>query len=285
MKSLILLLAAAAEAYAQDTTPPVITCPANVTLTADDSCAASYDGPAATATDDQDPDPAIGPMLPVALDGPGDHVLTHTATDAAGNTASCDQTVTVVDATPPVLVSVETTPACLWPPNHRLVAFRLGENLVVETSDACDSEPGVEFDNLTSDEPENGRGDGNTAPDVLVGDQGFCLRSERAGNGDGRQYLVQVRAVDAAGNASEEMIEIGVGVAHDQSGHDCPALDDADFVDDGDPACAMLDPDPDALEEPQEARASGCSAAPGGNPGIAAIALLVLLAGLSIRRR
>lgn len=88
-----------------DEVDPVIMCPANATLDADDSCEATYSGPAATATDNCDPSPAISssPLLPAMFSGVGDNMITYTATDAEGNSASCDQTVTVQDVTPPVI--------------------------------------------------------------------------------------------------------------------------------------------------------------------------------------
>jgi len=187
-KTVLFVLAWSGLARAQDTTPPEITCPEDVTIEADENCSASYEGPAAEATDDQDADPTLEPGLPVLLDGPGEHVITHSATDDAGNQANCDQIITVIDVTPPSLTAVAATPSCLWPPNHKLVAYRLGENLTIEATDACPGDPGIAVE-IQSSEPEDGRGDGHTAPDALVGSEGFCLRAERSVGGDGREYL------------------------------------------------------------------------------------------------
>jgi len=43
--------------------------------------------------------------------------------------------VTVVDMTPPSFTSVVATPACLWPPKHKYVAFELGKNVLAQVSD------------------------------------------------------------------------------------------------------------------------------------------------------
>jgi hypothetical protein len=56
---------------------------------------------------------------------------------------------------------------------------------------------------VTSDEPENGTGDGDLAPDWdILNDHHIKLRAERAGNGDGRIYSVKVNCTDAHGNTA-----------------------------------------------------------------------------------
>ncbi len=85
-----------------DTTPPVITCPAPITAEATGSQSASVNVPGATATD-------IGTSATVS--GPsgtntfllGTTVITFTATDQVGNTASCQTSVTVVPVTLPTI--------------------------------------------------------------------------------------------------------------------------------------------------------------------------------------
>ena len=68
-----------------------------------------------------------------------------------------------------------------------------------------------------SNEPANGLGDGDTAPDWMVtGDLTLTLRAERSGRGGGRVYTITVRCPDAAGNAATTTAS--VGVPHDQSG-------------------------------------------------------------------
>jgi len=89
-----------------DTTPPQISCPADVTLVADAGCQAVFNT-SATASDTCDPGPVVSsdPPLPAVLAGPVGagavtHTITFTATDASGNTASCTVTVTVVNSAP-----------------------------------------------------------------------------------------------------------------------------------------------------------------------------------------
>jgi hypothetical protein len=60
---------------------------------------------------------------------------------------------------------------------------------------------------VQSNEPVNGRGDGNRAPDwFITGAHTVKLRAERSGNGNDRNYSITLQAVDAAGNLSEPMI-------------------------------------------------------------------------------
>jgi hypothetical protein len=54
---------------------------------------------------------------------------------------------------------------------------------------------------VTSNEPINGQGDGDAAPDWEVIDaHDLLLRSERSGKGNGRVYTIQVTCTDPAGN-------------------------------------------------------------------------------------
>ena len=55
---------------------------------------------------------------------------------------------------------------------------------------------------VTSNEPANGTGDGNTAPDwEITGPNTVDVRAERSGGGSGRVYIVTGRCTDPAGNA------------------------------------------------------------------------------------
>src|SRR5262245_54507919 len=96
--------------------------------------------------------------------------------------------VSVTDTTPPTLALVPDPPS-LWPPNHKLVDVRV--RVIVD--DACDPDPDVALTSLTSDEPDNGLGDGDTVDDIQndelgTDDRRFSLRAERSGTGDGRTY-------------------------------------------------------------------------------------------------
>lgn len=136
----------------------------------------------------------------------GTHVLTLNATDDSGNTGTDTVTVTVVDTTPPEL-TVSLTPDSLWPPNHKYVQVEA----TVTAQDAGDPSPTITFISVTSNEPDNGKGDGNTVNDIVVlGDYTFKFRAERSGNGVGRVYTITYQATDAAGNSAQASATVTV---------------------------------------------------------------------------
>ncbi|MBL7142859.1 MAG: right-handed parallel beta-helix repeat-containing protein [Phycisphaerae bacterium] len=84
-----------------DTTPPEISCPGDTTIVGPDGVPVDderiqtfLDG--ASATDNCDPDPTITHNAPDVFP-PGDTVVTFTATDASGNSSTCQSTVRIVD--------------------------------------------------------------------------------------------------------------------------------------------------------------------------------------------
>jgi hypothetical protein len=198
-----------------DTTGPSVTCPADieaVECTGPAGAAVAYDVPVATDACDVAVDvvctPAPGSTFPI-----GDTEVTCTATDNAGNETACAFTVTVVDTTPPVLSDVTVSRPKLWPPNHRLV----DEEVFYTVADACDPSPSCAL-SVASDEPINGTGDGDAAPDwVILDDHHLRLRSERAGGGDGRTYTITAACEDDHGNSAQG--DAQVDVPHDRSGN------------------------------------------------------------------
>jgi hypothetical protein len=71
---------------------------------------------------------------------------------------------------------------------------------------------------VTSSEPANGTGDGNTSSDwEITGPLTVDLRAERAGTGSGRIYTITVECRDASGNVSTGTVQ--VTVPHDQGNH------------------------------------------------------------------
>jgi hypothetical protein len=91
--------------FAPDTTPPVLTVPADVTLqaTGPDGAVHTF---TASATDDTDPNPTVSCSPPSGSTFPlGTTTVTCTATDAAGNSSSASFKVTVEKPTAISLVS------------------------------------------------------------------------------------------------------------------------------------------------------------------------------------
>lgn len=114
------------------------------------------------------------------------------------------------DQTAPAVSSIGASPGTLWPPDHKLVPVLVS----ISASDACSAVTSV-LTSVTSDEPIDGLGDGNTEPDwVATGDLTLLLRAERSGPGDGRVYTIGVTSTDAAGNSTSSSTI--VLVPHDQ---------------------------------------------------------------------
>jgi hypothetical protein len=155
-------------------------------------------------------------VIDVALDGnmdPATFRIDVTGTDACGLQSSDSAEVEVVDTIPPE-IDVVVTPDTLWPPNHKL---RDIEASVVVT-DNCPN-PTFALTAATSDEPDNGKADGNTVNDIQGAEIGTAdldvrLRAERAGNMDGRIYTLGYTATDASKNTAEGAVE--VSVPHDR---------------------------------------------------------------------
>jgi hypothetical protein len=140
----------------------------------------------------------------------GTHIVTLNATDMAGNMASDSVTVTVIDTTPPE-INATATPSTLWPPNHKYVEV----HVTVTVYDICDPSPTLTFVSITSNEPDNNKGDGNTINDiVIINDFTFNLRAERSGTGSGRIYTITYKATDVSGNYA--VASVTVEVPHNQ---------------------------------------------------------------------
>ncbi len=128
----------------------------------------------------------------------GTTTVSCSATDDSSNSSTGTFDVTVVDSIPPQILSVQATPNVLWPPDHKMIDV----SVVVVAIDAVDPAPVSRIISVSSNQPVNGTGDGDTAPDwQITGPLTVKLRSERSKNVD-RVYTIKVESVDAAGNAS-----------------------------------------------------------------------------------
>ncbi|GLH99380.1 hypothetical protein Pa4123_46560 [Phytohabitans aurantiacus] len=115
------------------------------------------------------------------------------------------------------------SPDSLWPPNHKFVAVTL-----TGATDPDGDKTTLTITGVTQDEPLDGLGDGDTAPDAAVvagrTDQ-VQLRAERSGTGDGRVYRISFTVSDGKDRCTGTVY---VGVPHDQSGD--PAVDTKSVV-------------------------------------------------------
>ncbi len=146
----------------------------------------------------------VSPVVTLDL---GTHTFTLTVDDGWGGTDSDTVVITVEDTTPPDITSVTASPNVLWAPNHKMVPVTVS----VVATDACDATPTCEIVSVTSNEPENGLGDGDTSPDwIITGAFTVDLRSERSGTGTGRIYTITVQCTDHSGNSSTGTVEVTV---------------------------------------------------------------------------
>jgi len=110
------------------------------------------------------------------------------------------------DTTLPVISKLTASQEAIWPPNHKMVPVTL--NAVATDNAGVTS---LKIVSVTSNEPDNGLGDGDTPNDIQVtGDLTLNLRAERSGKGKGRIYTVTVEARDAAGNAATKSVTVSV---------------------------------------------------------------------------
>ncbi|MBX7080539.1 MAG: hypothetical protein K1X88_15175 [Nannocystaceae bacterium] len=160
--------------------------------------------------DDVTLEPVPGPFPP------GNHDIV--VVDDQGHQV-CQTTLEVRDPVAPV---VTTQTIALWPPNHKLHTIALAD-CFTEVDD-CDPDWTARVTYVSSDEPDDDRGDGHTIDDVaIVADDAVTVRSERQGGSNGRVYHVGYAVTDGSGNTTEGSCD--VVVAHDQ-GHDPGAIDD-----------------------------------------------------------
>jgi len=118
--------------------------------------------------------------------------------DAFGQTSVDATAVTVVDSTPPAITSVTASPATVRPSNHKMVPV----TVTTDAADTCGAAT-CAIASVSSNEPANGNGDGNTASDwEITGPSTVNVRAERSGTGDDRVYTITVRCSDPSGNAS-----------------------------------------------------------------------------------
>lgn len=142
--------------------------------------------------------------------------------DADSDNAICTTELTVTDTLPP---EIETHEVSLWPPNHKYHDIAL-DDCIDEVVD-CDDNWTAVIDFVSSDEPGNDNGDGNTDADiVLVAPDAVSLRSERQGGSNGRVYTIGFTVTDGSGNATQTSCRVVVD--HDQGKKKGGAIDDGE---------------------------------------------------------
>ncbi|NNE27171.1 MAG: hypothetical protein HKN09_10030, partial [Saprospiraceae bacterium] len=124
-----------------DQEPPVITCPPDVTLSCGDDTSPANTG-TATAIDNKDPNPVISFIDSTVAGCGANEVITRTwtATDANGNSASCDQIISVADTTAPnwdfgcQINTIYTTSGGSTCPADAEISLNVGDEISVNTT-------------------------------------------------------------------------------------------------------------------------------------------------------
>jgi hypothetical protein len=133
--------------------------------------------------------------------GLGEYHVDLAVSDSHGATTTDHAVLRIQDTVAPS-VRLSLLSDTLWSPDHKMaLAAR------ISALDACDPSPFIDI-SVTSDEPSNGAGDGNTAPDWSLerledGTYNLWLRAERSGVGEGRTYAVTVTARDTSSNTAQ----------------------------------------------------------------------------------
>lgn len=107
---------------------------------------------------------------------------------------------------PPACDGAQASPAALWPPNHGFADVE-----ILGVTDPDGDPVALSVSAITQDEPVDGTGSGDTAPDGEgVGTPTARVRAERSGNGDGRVYAISFTASDGQGGSCAGTVTVGV---------------------------------------------------------------------------
>ncbi len=108
---------------------------------------------------------------------------------------------------PTFIANASTNPTVLWPANHKMVPVIIN----YELADVCTVDPVTVNLSISSNEPVNGLGAGDTVPDWIIVDAHHVqLRAERAGTGSGRVYTITITATDSKGNVTTQAVTVTV---------------------------------------------------------------------------
>lgn len=174
---------------------------ATTSVTLNGSASTDADGDALTYSWSLNGDVVSTSATPTVSLGLGDHTFMLTVTDGKGGSDTDEVTISIIDTTAPAITFTSVTTQ-LWPPNHKMVLVARN----ISATDIVNGSTSVSI-MVSSNEPVNGRGDGNTNSDSQVvanpnGTYDVYVRSERTGSNSGRVYTINMTSTDASGNTS-----------------------------------------------------------------------------------
>jgi arabinogalactan endo-1,4-beta-galactosidase len=138
-------------------------------------------------------------LAPFVVSTEGENVIQYRSTDKDGNVEAIQSVTVKIDKSAPTL-NVSFNTSILTGKNHALTPIKA----VVEGADTLSGLDRIELVSITSNQADDGKGDGNTVQDIQGAEFGtfdtdFLLRAERSGSGD-RAYTITYQAWDHAGN-------------------------------------------------------------------------------------
>ena len=139
--------------------------------------------------------PSAGTML-----SPGHYLIAIETSDLAGNHASTNVSVTIVNTNAPAFQSVTATPNVLQPPNHQLVPVTISAIAL----DGCGAFVSAQIISITSNEPVW------TGDIQVTGNLSALLAASRNPSGGGRVYTITVQASDKSGNTATALVTVSV---------------------------------------------------------------------------
>jgi hypothetical protein len=137
----------------------------------------------------------------------GETLITFTATDTSGNSATATQKVTVIDDTPPVISNGSANPATVWPPNRDTVDVTVN----YDVTDNC----AVRDTNISvsSNDPASEGTDWE-----ILDSHHLRLRAQRLTHGGDRIYTITITASDIHGNVTNQNVTVRVAPRNGKSG-------------------------------------------------------------------
>jgi hypothetical protein len=140
------------------------------------------------------------PSVPLVV---GVHTLKLRVTDALGLFSDSFVTITITDATAPVISALSASPNVLRPSNGSMVPV----TVTATVSDNADAAPVTKILSVTSTEADPGAQPGDLSPDVqITGNLTVSLRAERFSVL--RRYTILVECRDAQNNASTKTVTV-----------------------------------------------------------------------------
>ncbi|MFK7691291.1 right-handed parallel beta-helix repeat-containing protein [Paenibacillus sp. HJGM_3] len=172
-----------------------------------------------TSPTHQDVTATIEPSEPITVtnnNGSFSHVFSENGSftfefvDAGGNRGSATAVVSNIDKRVPTL-NITVDKPVLGPPNHQMIPIEVE----LQADGTGSGIASLVLTSITSNEPDNGTGDGDTTGDIQDADFGeydtsFSLRAERSGKGTGRIYTIIYTITDEAGNIGNATAQVTV---------------------------------------------------------------------------